>query len=150
MAGSNYDLRIDWEREGFSLDELDIIEKQAELFECCQSALNVDAFDFIEKFMRSKIAEDTAEFSNAHNEQIGKTLIDSVGIKPLSDMKYTEALYWIGYLYRYWTLMGTPSKDVINVAPVEKAYILYNGYHTLGLQEAIMRFISGQGASRFG
>ena len=150
MAGLNCDPKINWEREGFSLDELDIIEKQAELFECCQDTLNVDAFDFIEKFMRSSIAEDTAKFSNAKNDEIGKTLIDSVGVKPLEDIRYTEALYWIGYLYRYWTLMGTPSMDVITVAPVEKAYVLYNGYHTLGLQEAIMRFINGQGASRFG
>ena len=150
MAGSGSDLRINWEREGFTLDELDIIEKQAELFECCQNAHSVDAFDFIEKFMRSKIADDTAGFSNAQNEEIGKALIDSVGIKPLGDIRYTESLYWIGYLYRYWALMGTPSKDVIDVAPVEKAYMLYGGYHTLGLQEAIMRFINGQGSSRFG
>ncbi|MCL2153737.1 MAG: hypothetical protein FWH57_12435 [Oscillospiraceae bacterium] len=150
MADLDFDMKINWEREGFSLDELDVIEKQAELFENCQSALNVDAFDFIEKFMQSHIAEDTASFSTAQNEQIGKALLRAVGIKPLQEQKYSEALYWIGYLYRYWTLMGTPSKDVIKVAPVEKAYILYNGYHTLGVQEAIMRFVQERGASRFG
>ena len=150
MAVSNFNVKINWEREGFSLAELDIIEKQAELFEDCQSLLRVDAFDFIEKFMCNRIAEDTVMFSDAAPKQIIEWLLKSVDIKPLLEEKYTDALYWIGYLYRYWTLMGTPSTDIIKVVPVEKAYMLYSGYHTLGVQEAIMRFIGGQGQTQFG
>jgi len=49
-----------------------------------------------------------------------------------------QVMYWIGYIYRYWSfLTGQTSREIIEIAPVEKLVNLYSGYHTLGCWEAI-------------
>lgn len=142
---SNSDIKINWNRPLLTEPELDVIEKQADLFEECQTLFNVDAHDFIEKFMLSDIAKaldkaDTTIYSE-DLKKMGEILLKQVVVKPLEKEVYPEALYWIGYLYRYWALMGTPSSEIIKVAPVAKAQERYIGYHTMGTQEAIGRLI---------
>ena len=72
---SDYNVDINWNRQGFSLDELDSIEKQAELFENCQSKYNVDAFDFIEKYMLSGEASESGSFDLVNLNQSEKVTV---------------------------------------------------------------------------
>ena len=150
MADLNCDVIINWDKEKFSSDELDVVEKQGMLFSSCQNEFDVDAFDFIKKFMQTQLAEDISVFSATSIKQIGEHLLNMVDVMPLTEKKYTEALYWIGYLYRYWNYMGTPSKEIVKIAPVEKAYVLYSGYHCLDVQEAIALLIERSGKTRLG
>jgi hypothetical protein len=135
---------IDWENDVRSAEELVVVDWQAELFESCQSDFGVDAFAFINAFMQSHIAQETDQkgvtAQLASSAQVVLCLYPD-GTPPLDVTKNPEALYWIGYLYRSWAFMGTSSQDIIKIAPVEKAYILYKGYHCLDVLEAIGRFI---------
>jgi hypothetical protein len=135
---------MDWNKEltGF---ELAVCENQAVLFEECQLTYKCDAFDFVEKFMCGDVAAEMdnkiSSFHNTGTKQLGDYFLSQETVQPLSKRKSTEALFWLGYVYRYWAWLGTPSKEIIEIAPVERAYMLYEGFHTLDVKEAIRLFI---------
>ena len=134
---------MDWDKEltGF---ELAVCENQATLFEECQLAYGRDAFDFVEKFMSGEVSaqldKKVSSFHNTGTKQLGDYFIDITDVLPVTRKRSTEALYWLGYTYRYWAWLGVPSREIIEIAPVEKAYMLYEGFHTLDPKEAIRLF----------
>ena len=131
---------MDWNKE-LTAFELAVCENQATLFEECQLAYNCDAFDFVEKFMLGDVAaqldKKVSSFHNTGTKQLGDFLISQVDVLPLERRKSAEALYWAGYIYRYWAWLGTPSSDIIKMAAIERTYMLYEGFHTLDAKEAI-------------
>ena len=135
---------MDWDKEltGF---ELAVCENQATLFEECQLAYECDAFDFVEKFMCGEVAaqmdKKVSSFHNTGSKQLGDYFLDITAVAPLTRRRSAEALYWLGYTYRYWAWLGTPSSEIVTIAPVEKTYMLYEGFHTLDVKEAIRLFI---------
>jgi hypothetical protein len=136
MAGHGLNI----EPNSFSLS---ICKRQGNLFRECQNAFDADAIDFINKFMDSEIASDMDdELSPCHLwgvKQMGETLLHLTNVR-----KYCggyidgEVLFWLGYLYRYWSCwLDIPSKQVIRLAPAQDICDWYEGLHTIGFKEAI-------------
>jgi len=77
----------------------------------------------VNEFMQGKIAEDMDKdvpaYYDADPFNMLKSLPTAMSLQPLMNEKSAEALHWIGYLYRYWALLGTPSKDIIQIVPVD-------------------------------
>jgi len=135
---------LDWDKELTSF-ELAVCDNQAVLFEECQLAYGSDAFDFIEKFMLGDVAAQldrkVSAFHNTGTKQLGDYFISQTNVLPMTQRKSSEALFWVGYLYRYWAWMNMNSSKIIKITPVERAYMLYEGYHTLDVKEAIRLFM---------
>lgn len=133
-------IQIDWKKE-LNSDEREVCHTQAEVFESSQAEYNWDAFDFITGFMNSDLAADidknTPAYYTLEPEQLLAAIPDVLKPEPMTDKKSMSALHWIGYLYRYWACMGTPSKDIIKLVPVHEAYLDYAALHTLSVKEAI-------------
>ena len=127
-------------------DELAVANTQGIIFEECQG-LGVDAVDFITKFMQSKTAEDLDNMISgvysAGSAPLKRYILHQVDpVKCFDENNYINenALYWIGYIYRYWAfLLGTPSKDIIRSFPIDKALLCYPAYHCMGNKEAISK-----------
>ena len=52
----------------------------------------------------------------------------------------TETLYWMGYIYRYWSFYtGESSKEIYKQAPAKTMQIVYLMYHTMSPELAIER-----------
>jgi len=136
---------MNWDFEP-SMYALAVCNNQAKIFEDIQDIYEKDAIDFITKFMQSEVAErmgiGITAFNNTGSKQLGEYFLSITNdILPLTQNRYIAALSWMGYMYRYWAWMGMPSKEIINIAPAEKAYMLYGGYHTLDIQEAVRLLI---------
>lgn len=140
---------IDWEKE-LDRNEREVCHTQAALFEFCQKEYQCDAFDFVTRFMLSTIANEIdnngAAYSKVNPFEFIDSLRDEVKMLPLSDKKNTEALHWIGSMYRYWAWLGTPSKEIIRIVPVDKAYSVYRSFHTLDISDAIRMLITRSAA----
>lgn len=53
-----------------------------------------------------------------------------------------EALYWMGYLYRYWYFYsGETSKAIYKIADAATLNTMYYGFHTLSMGMAVDRLI---------
>jgi hypothetical protein len=128
--------------------ELAVCDAQGDLFEESQYDCECDAFDFITKFMNSEIAESLdKDLSLCHTwgvKQTGETLLSMVDVDRHSGEKYIsrDCLRWVGYMYRYWVWwLGASSKTLIKEVPVDLACSMYNAYHTLDIEAAIIMFI---------
>jgi len=147
MENSHFD--IDYEPDYF---ELALCEQQGRLFKECQYDFERDAIDFITKFMKSSIAADIDRpLSFYHSmgiKPIGEYFLQEANVLPVQEGNIidNDALFWIGYTYRYWAFMGESSKEIIEQAPVERALWVYPGYHTLAVAEAIRMFKKGNKA----
>jgi hypothetical protein len=65
-------------------------------------------------------------------------------VKPFSENQRcdTDALYWVGYIFRYCAyLTGMTSKQIIERISVEDALRCYPAYHCMGNKEAIERML---------
>jgi hypothetical protein len=126
-------------------DEREVCHIQGVLFGLCQNKLQCDAFDFATKFMNSAIAADMDTNGSRYYIRDAFELTDSLrgmfAVLPLSDRKDPFALEWVGYMYRYWAWLGMSSKEIIRMVPVERAYPVYLGLHTLDVRHAISSLI---------
>ena len=120
---------------------------QAEIFK--SSALNQECSTgiFVRRFMNSELAErmdrkgsffESSSVSGAFeelNRQYGKSSYGKV--------KYgKEELYWIGYIYRYWSyISGSSSKHLYKVIKPDELRRLYMPYHSLDPKQAIERIM---------
>ena len=135
-------------RKDLNSDELAVSNTQAIIFEECQG-LGVDAVDYATKFMHSKAAEELDRMKSgvysAGSAPLKRYILQQVTpVQPYNDSRHIneDALHWVGYIYRYWTyLLGTPSKDVVQMVPVEKALRCYPAYHCMGNKEAVSRMV---------
>ena len=62
-------------------------------------------------------------------------------------VKYSwEEMYWIGYLYRYFSYTyNKSSKQVYKIVKPKELRKLYPAYHTLGVDQAIERILEAKG-----
>jgi len=127
-------------------DELAVANTQGIIFEECQG-LGVDACDYITKFMQSKAAEEIDAMKpgvfSAGSAPLKRYILSQIEpVMKFSESRHIdeEALYWVGYIFRYWAfLLGMPSRAIIHAVPVEKALHCYPAYHCMGNKEAISR-----------
>jgi len=110
-------------------------ELQAELFESLDRR-NVDAKKFIQAFMNSETAAELdAPYDRmqwAGEEYLFQEVMESAGLTadahcPRYD---TEALYYAGWIYRYWHFKtGETSKEIYRQADENRILLAY-GLHT--------------------
>ena len=126
--------------------ETAVCESQGKLFQECQFDFKCDAADFVSKFMKSEIAAKMDTKSSpwrvAGNKQRGEELLRLASVKQVSEKHINpNALYWVGYMYRYWAFLGASSKAIIEFVPLDLALLTYSGYHCLALKEAIRMYM---------
>ncbi|MGL5677704.1 MAG: hypothetical protein ACRDDX_14940 [Cellulosilyticaceae bacterium] len=133
--------------------ELSVCKEQGVLFEECEYAENgteqFDAKDYIEKFMLSDIAHDmdgTVSTYHAGATQVEYAFLNEcenkgILLKPFRTKHiYSEILYWMGYIYRYWAWKyGETSADIYKQANFDKMVVSYDGLHCLAPEHAIKK-----------
>lgn len=126
--------------------QLSICKEQASLFEMA-AIQGLDCDRFVEFYMNSSTAAGMdSEFDHSQWAGAGylmEELEDDSGGLPRSDKIYDpEAMYWMGYLYRYWHFYtGESSKEIYKHVDAATMALIYPGYHTLDPQEAIDRLL---------
>ncbi|HBY20566.1 MAG: hypothetical protein A2Y24_07570 [Clostridiales bacterium GWE2_32_10] len=125
--------------------ETAVCRNQALLFQECQWDFDVDSKDFIAKFMNGNIAasmdKQLSPFHNTGIKQIGEAMLDEYEIDRFNGNEHNqEVLYWMGYIYRYWNMwLGESSKEIYEIADYDYMSTVYNYFHTLSPETAIMR-----------
>ena len=102
--------------------QLQQCEQQARLFESLDRR-NVDAKPFIRAYMNSKAVEgldaDYDRMQWAGEQYIFEEVMEEAGLKPDPNCERynTEALFYAGWIYRYWHYMtGESSKEIFRQA----------------------------------
>lgn len=125
--------------------ELALCDTQGQLFEM-SGEQDVSSEAFIKAYMTSEIAKDMdSEFD--HVQWAGKAYIYSrmedeceSAFEIMGDVYDKEALYWMGYIYRYWHFYtGESSKAIYKQAPAKTMNSMYLMYHTMSPEMAIDR-----------
>ena len=116
---------------------------QGRLFELALKS-GYDCKSFTEKFMNSRTAAALDETYDrlqwAGEEYILEELNEEVGGFAKGAAYSNEAMYWMGYTYRYWHYYtGESSAVIYQTAPAETMAVGYLGLHTLDVAMAIDR-----------
>ncbi len=125
---------------------------QAEVFADSLTATQCSSLVFIRRFMNSEVAArmdrngflleacDVTSIFNEVEAQYGPT---SYG----KERYGREELYWLGYLYRYWTYTyEKSSKQVYKQMKPKNLRKLYYPYHSLDPAQAIERILESSGS----
>lgn len=124
---------------------LNLCKIQAELFERSASTQACSSLIFIRRFMNSQVAQrmDTGSFlfESCEINQIFDEINAQFGKSNYGKEKYNESeLYWIGYIYRYWSYtQQKSSKQLYRSVKPKELRSLYYPYHSLDPSQAIER-----------
>lgn len=122
-----------------------LCDTQGQLFELAAER-GYASETFIKAYMTSAVAADMdKEFH--HIQWAGKAYILSRMEDELSDQLIKdgevfdkEALYWMGYIYRYWHFYtGENSREIYKQAQAKTMNVVYLMYHTMSPEMAIDR-----------
>lgn len=125
--------------------QMTLCDTQGQLFELAAER-GYASETFIKAYMTSAVAADMdKEFH--HIQWAGKAYILSRMEDELSDQLIKdgeiydkEALYWMGYIYRYWHFYtGESSREIYKQAPAKTMNVVYLMYHTMSPEMAIDR-----------
>ena len=138
LDGYGVDKELSWE-------ELALCETQGALFESVSDGL-YDPEWFVNTYLKwervKDIDKNLSGFRYFGDLQILDVMKKEFSMKHNSSQLASEsAMYWIGYITRYWNCwLGTLSSEIVAKVPFEK---LYNYYplHTLGNEEALHRIL---------
>lgn len=117
---------------------------QGTLFQL-SAKIGLGSENFIKTFMRSNIAKKLdSEFDHlqwAGEKYITEAMLDECKDElSKGDVYDEEALYWIGYTYRYWHFYtGETSKEIYKQAPAKRMQVTFFPYHTMSVEMAIDR-----------
>ena len=122
-----------------------LCDTQGQLFELAAER-GYASETFIKAYMTSAVAADMdKEFH--HIQWAGKAYILSRMEDELADQLVKdgeiydkEALYWMGYIYRYWHFYtGESSREIYKQASAKTMNVVYLMYHTMSPEMAIDR-----------
>ncbi len=122
-----------------------LCDTQGQLFELAAER-GYASETFIKAYMTSAVAADMdKEFH--HIQWAGKAYILSRMEDELADQLIKdgeiydkEALYWMGYIYRYWHFYtGESSREIYKQASAKTMNVVYLMYHTMSPEMAIDR-----------
>ena len=125
--------------------QMALCDTQGQLFEL-SAEQGYASESFIKAYMTSDVASDMdKEFH--HIQWAGKAYILSRMEEERADVLTQdgevydrEALYWMGYLYRYWHFYtGEGSREIYKQAPARTMNVVYLMYHTMSPELAIDR-----------
>lgn len=126
-------------------DGLLLCDIQGKVFELSSDMSNTSSDIFIRRFMNCKLAisMDNGDFlqTNTQAFEIIKNIDDEYGESSYGSVKYSkEELYWIGYLYRYYSYTyEITSKQAYRRIKPKRLRSMYLPYHTLDPSMAIER-----------
>ena len=125
--------------------QMTLCDTQGQLFELAAER-GYASETFIKAYMTSAVAADMdKEFH--HIQWAGKAYILSRMEDELSEQLIKggeiydkEALYWMGYIYRYWHFYtGESSREIYKQASAKTMNVVYLMYHTMSPEMAIDR-----------
>ena len=125
--------------------QMTLCDTQGQLFELAAER-GYASEAFVKAYMTSAVAADMdKEFH--HIQWAGKAYILSRMEDELSDQLVKggeiydkEALYWMGYIYRYWHFYtGESSREIYKQASAKTMNVVYLMYHTMSPEMAIDR-----------
>ena len=131
--------------------QMTLCDTQGQLFELAAER-GYASETFIKAYMTSAVAADMdKEFH--HIQWAGKAYILSRMEDELSDQLVKggeiydkEALYWMGYIYRYWHFYtGESSREIYKQASAKTMNVVYLMYHTMSPEMAIDRLKEAYG-----
>ena len=137
---------IKLDRDGLSLCKI-----QGELFEKSITNVSTSSSIFIRRFMNSEIAKafDSKDFLNdtISINGIYKELDAQFGKSKYGSTKFNgEVLFWIGYIYRYFSYTyDLSSKQVYKIIKPNELNEIYYVYHTFDCANAIERILEEKG-----
>ena len=123
-----------------------LCKTQGDLFELA-ALRGLDCDEFARIFMNSETARQL-DMPWSHAQWAGEAYLleeleDVSGGLPRADLVYDpEAMFWMGYLYRYWHFYtGESSAEIYQHVNAATMALIYPGYHTLDCEEAIDRLL---------
>ena len=131
--------------------ELDLCRMQGELFERSPELCACSSPVFVRRFMFSELAKRFDDGSVLMESSTFRSMVaeldDQYGPSDYgSDHFDSEILYWMGYLYRYWSIaFGISSKRIFRIVQARELSELYYPYHSLDPVQAIERICEGAG-----
>ena len=134
-------------------DGLWLCKIQGELFEKSITNVSTSSSIFIRRFMNSEIAKvfDSKDFldDTISINGIYKELDAQFGESKYGSTKFnSEVLFWIGYIYRYFSYTyGLSSKQVYKIIKPNELNEMYYVYHTFDCANAIARILEEKGIS---
>ena len=132
-------------------DGLLLCEMQAKAFELSGTEQNTSSAVFIRRFMNSDVAKQLDNMavlqSNLQAADILKLIDEEYGKSEYGSVKYSlNELYWIGYIYRYYSYTyEKTSKQVYKIVKPKELRDLFLPYHTMDPAQAIDRILEAKG-----
>lgn len=129
--------------------DLKLCEFQGSLFEESINYFNCGTPQFIKIFMNSDLAlrmDDPAFMMESNDTRVYlEELKKNYKLNRGKDKYPHNVMVWIGYLYRYFSILyGFSSKKVYKIIKPKELYGLYDSYHSLDPKEAIKRIIESK------
>ena len=131
-------------------DGLLLCELQAKTFEMSIDATEVSSEIFIRRFMNSQISKsiDICEIlqTNMQAKDILERIEEQYGKSNYGSKRYTKnELYWIGYIYRYFSYTYEKSSvQIYKIVKPKELRALFLPYHTLDPSQAIERILEAK------
>ena len=125
----------------FDKDGLILCEMQGQVFEMSIETTSTSSEIFIRRFMQSIIAKslDSGDIFERIVEQYGESKYGSVKYSP-------NEMYWIGYIYRYFSYTyEKSSSQVYKIIKPKELRELFFAYHTMDPSQAIERILEAKG-----
>ena len=132
-------------------DGLLLCELQAKAFENSIDKMESSSEIFIRRFMKSKIAKrlDNQSIldSNIQANDILTLVDEEYGATDYGSVKYTHnEMYWIGYIYRYFSFTyDLSASQVYKIIKPKELRGLFLPYHTMDPSQAIERILEAKG-----
>lgn len=124
---------------------------QGNLFEKSLTAVNCSSPVFLRRFMYSKAAERMDKpgflYEACGIGDVFREIEDEFGESSYGQIRYgQEELYWMGYLYRYWSYTKErSSKAIYRMVKPGELRKLYYPYHSLDPAQAVERIMEAKG-----
>lgn len=123
-----------------------LCKMQANLFTHYHKYCDCSPLVFVRRFMTSKLAERFDDLTVLLEISSEKTFVDEINAQygvthrgEKSEVE-TEALFWMGYIYRHWCYVyEVPSKLLVQYLPPSALLRRYFLYHSMDLDYAIER-----------
>lgn len=132
-------------------DGLLLCDLQGSAFELSIEIISTSSEIFMRRFMNSKVVKTIDNESilqmNFQPKDIIKQVEEEYKESNYGSVKYTKnEMYWIGYLYRYFSYTyELSSVRVYKIVKPKELRELFLPYHTLSLEQAIERILEAKG-----
>ena len=132
-------------------DGLLLCDLQGNTFELSLELTATSSEIFMRRFMYSKVVKmidnESVLQMNMQPKDIIKQIEEEYKESKYGSVKYTKnEMYWIGYLYRYFSYTyELPSTRVYKIVKPKELRGLFLPYHTLSIEQAIERILEAKG-----